>query len=161
MVYLLREREGVDEVLLGWKRSGVGQGKIVAPGGKLEPAETPREAAVREVAEEVGISVDPAQLELIGELTYPFVTKPEWSQKSWAFRVHGDFGEPSPSAELDATWVPRGRIPLHRMWDDAKYWLEDALNGDCVVATFEFGVDETTVVYSDHPAFRGGDTQSR
>ena len=33
------------------------------PGGQVEPGETPRQAAVRELAEEIGLVVDPAALE--------------------------------------------------------------------------------------------------
>jgi mutator protein MutT len=36
------------------------------PGGKMEPGETPQEAAVRETQEETGLAVEP--LELLGEL---------------------------------------------------------------------------------------------
>lgn len=36
------------------------------PGGKLEPGETPREAAVRELAEELGVELDPQALEPVG-----------------------------------------------------------------------------------------------
>jgi 8-oxo-dGTP pyrophosphatase MutT (NUDIX family) len=39
---------------------------FMLPGGKIEPTETPLAAAVREVAEELGITCDPAQLELLG-----------------------------------------------------------------------------------------------
>jgi 8-oxo-dGTP diphosphatase len=53
VVYLVRPRRGMAEVLVGKKRVGVGEGKVVAPGGKLEPGESPPEAAVREVAEEM------------------------------------------------------------------------------------------------------------
>jgi len=31
------------------------------------------------------------------------------------------------------------------MWDDAKYWVPDLLNGVPVVATFQFGSDLSTV----------------
>ena len=33
------------------------------PGGQVEPGETPRQAAVRELAEEIGLVVDPAAIE--------------------------------------------------------------------------------------------------
>jgi 8-oxo-dGTP diphosphatase len=153
VVYLIRGRAGSDEVLLGRKRTGLGEGKIVAPGGKLEPGESPRQAAVREVLEEVGLSIREDDLELVGELQYPFPTREAWTQFSWAFVVRGEFAEPTPSTELDARWYPRDSIPLDRMWDDARYWLPAALNGIRVSATFEFGPDLSTVAWSDHPSF--------
>ncbi|MET0989706.1 MAG: NUDIX domain-containing protein, partial [Glaciihabitans sp.] len=54
--YLLRMTDaGGTEVLLGRKKTGLGTGRLVGPGGKLEPGESARAAAVREVAEEVGL----------------------------------------------------------------------------------------------------------
>jgi 8-oxo-dGTP diphosphatase len=153
VVYLLRDRNGHREVLLGRKRHGLGVGKIVAPGGKLEPGESPSRAAVREVREEVGLHVDERALELVGELTYPFPSKPSWSQKSWAFRAFGDWEEPTPSDELESRWIPLVNIPLAQMWDDARFWLLDALNGTPIISRFEFGSDLTTVVDSDHAGF--------
>jgi 8-oxo-dGTP diphosphatase len=158
VVYLLRHRGGEPEVLLGRKQSGLGVGKVVAPGGKLEVGETPRQAAVREVGEEVGISISEGDLAQIGELTYPFPSKPEWTQKSWVFLATGDFEEPVPSAELQAAWTPTASIPLSEMWDDARFWLPAALDGRSVVATFVFGPDLSTVIDSDHPSFFGGVT---
>ncbi|MCA1942266.1 MAG: NUDIX domain-containing protein, partial [Yonghaparkia sp.] len=51
VVYLVREVPGPDgprsEVLLGRKRTGLGTDRIVGPGGKLEPGESPAQAAAR------------------------------------------------------------------------------------------------------------------
>jgi len=44
-------------VLLIRKKCGLGAGKINAPGGRLEPGETPLEAAIRETREEVNLRV--------------------------------------------------------------------------------------------------------
>ncbi len=156
VVYLIRAGLSGPEVLLGRKLTGLGLGKVVAPGGKLEPGESPKDAAVREVREEVGLNISAESLELVGELTYPFPSTPEWSQKSWAFRATGKFGEPAQSEELAASWIPVAEVPLQDMWDDAKYWLPGALEGFPAVFTFEFGSDLSTVVASDHALFGGG-----
>ena len=52
-----------DEVLLCTNADGT---RNVVPGGRLEPGETPRDAAVREVHEETGWRIDAAALEEIG-----------------------------------------------------------------------------------------------
>jgi len=41
------------QVLLIHKKKGLGAGKINGPGGRLEPGETPEQAAIREVQEEL------------------------------------------------------------------------------------------------------------
>jgi 8-oxo-dGTP diphosphatase len=149
--YLLRAGGQGDEVLLGRKKFGLGEGRLVGPGGKIEPGETPQEAIAREVEEETSLVI--GRVELVGELTYPFPFRPEWSQKSWVFLCRQWEGEPRESDELAPEWFRVSDIPTHLMWDDAGYWLEDALAGRFVRATFEFGEDLRTVSDSDHPEF--------
>ncbi len=131
---------------MGRKKTGLGQGKLVGPGGKLERGETPAEAIVREVAEEVGLAVDANSLECVGEVEYLFPHKVEWSQKSWVFLVNTWTGEPIESAELRPEWHPMDNLPFGEMWDDARYWLGGALGGRLVKASFTFGPDGHTVV---------------
>lgn len=152
--YLLRPGATGDEVLLGRKKFGLGEGNLVGPGGKLEPGETPELAVVREVAEETSLAI--GSVELVGELTYPFPFRPSWSQKSWVFLCREWQGEPQESDELVPEWFPVSAIPVERMWHDAGFWLRDALAGRFVTATFEFGADLRTVSASDHPAFAVG-----
>jgi 8-oxo-dGTP diphosphatase len=135
------------------KLRGLGEGKVVAPGGKLEPGESARDAAVREVAEECGIKIDATSIDLVGELDYSFPFKPSLNQRSWAFVARGDWPEPVASEELTSTWVPLADLPLARMWDDAAYWLEDALSGRFVRASFTFCADLSCVVQSSDPRF--------
>ena len=50
-------------VLMHQRRHGEAEGGLWEfPGGKVDPAETPESALVRELAEELGITVDPADL---------------------------------------------------------------------------------------------------
>jgi len=147
--YLLREASAGTEVLLGRKKTGLGEGNLVGPGGKLEPGESPAAAAVREVREEVGVSIRRQSRLLVGELTYPFTHHPKFSQKWWAFVCREWEGEPTESEELAPEWFPLADIPLDRMWDDAKHWLPSALAGQFVRATFIFGADARTVESSD------------
>jgi 8-oxo-dGTP diphosphatase len=150
VTYLLRESPAGTEVLLGRKKFGLGEGNLVGPGGKLEPGESPADAAVREVFEEVSISIRPQDLMLVGELTYPFTHHPRFSQKSWAFVCREWEGEPVESDELVPEWHLLESIPLDRMWDDAKHWLPHALAGQFVRATFIFGADAQTVASTDY-----------
>lgn len=87
VVYLVRPSRQGDEVLLGRKKTGLGLGKLVGPGGKLEKYETPRQAAVREVREEVGVIVDSDDLVPIGELTYSFPAHPRMESEVVGIRL--------------------------------------------------------------------------
>ena len=147
--YLIRETHDGPQLLLGRKKTGLGLGKLVGPGGKLELGESPVDAVVREVQEEVGITVRVDSLVLIGELTYPFPHRPAWSQKSWAFLCRDWTGVPRESDELWPEWHPLDALPLDEMWDDAKHWLPAALAGQHVVATFTFAEDGNTVERTD------------
>jgi 8-oxo-dGTP diphosphatase len=133
------------EVLLGRKLAGLGIDRLVGPGGKLEPGESPREAAVREVAEEVGLVVDPRDLVPIGEIAYPFVDEPRWSQFSHAFTTDRFAGDPRASDELDPQWFALDVLPVERMWADAALWLPRALAGEFVRATLHFGAGDRVV----------------
>lgn len=55
------------ELLIEVRAEGISQaGDPCFPGGKIEPGESPDQAAARELAEELGIAVDPA--DLLGQL---------------------------------------------------------------------------------------------
>ncbi len=145
MTYLLRSTAAGEEVLLGRKLTGIGAGRVVGPGGKLEPDETPAEAAVREVGEEVGITVTTAALQPVARLEYEFPHRPQWSQASTAFLARDWSGEPLPSRELAPEWFPVGELPLDRMWDDARLWLPRALSGSFVRAACVYAEDNSSV----------------
>jgi 8-oxo-dGTP diphosphatase len=145
VTYLLRSTPAGDEVLLGRKLTGIGTGRVVGPGGKLEPEETAAEAAVREVFEEVGLVVATAALQPVARLSYEFPHRPEWSQASTAFLARDWTGTPVPSRELEPAWFPLATLPLAEMWDDARLWLPRALSGDYVSAFCSYAEDNRSV----------------
>ncbi|SMH35247.1 8-oxo-dGTP diphosphatase [Rathayibacter oskolensis] len=162
VVYVLRESPSGVEVLLGEKRRGLGQGRVVAPGGKLEPGESAERAAVRELAEEVGLIADERDLEPRGRLDYHFPHRPAWSQRSHVFVCRRWSGVVVASSELAADFVPIADVPYSSMWDDARFWLPAVLaSGDSARWIFEFGSDLASVVASDAPGWSGGGVQDR
>ena len=149
--YLLREREGRVEVLLGRKKHGLGEGYFVGLGGKLESGESATDAAVREVFEESGVTVVAGDLDPRGLLTYHFPHREAWSQESNVFVCRTWTGEPAPSDELDPEWFELAAVPFGQMWDDARRWLPAVLAGGRVRRTFVFGADLATVVEERRP----------
>jgi len=57
-----------DKILLGMKKRGFGEGKYNGIGGKVEDGETVKDAAVRELYEEVGVHTN--EMEKIAEITF-------------------------------------------------------------------------------------------
>ncbi|MDR2256107.1 MAG: 8-oxo-dGTP diphosphatase [Arthrobacter sp.] len=144
LVYLLDlERR---RVLLGLKHRGLGTSLILGLGGHVEPGETSAEAAMREVLEEGGVVVDPADLTPVGQVRFRFPFKPSWDQDVDVFTATRWAGEPhAASDEITPRWYAMERPPLERMWDDARYWFPEILAGGTVDATFVFAEDNATV----------------
>jgi len=74
-----------------------GTGRFMLPGGKLEPGESPAQAARREVAEEVGLDV--SDLVLLGEFTAQAANEPDRTVASTVFRA-ALVGEPRALGEI-------------------------------------------------------------
>ncbi|WP_433378042.1 NUDIX hydrolase [Actinoplanes sp. CA-142083] len=71
------------------------------PGGKPEPGETYAEAAAREVREEVGLVLNPADLTLYTEIVAPAHNRPPGTSVHLVCFTGGTFaGTPVPAAEI-------------------------------------------------------------
>ena len=150
VAYLLRRVEGRTEVLLGRKKRGLGTGRYVGLGGKLEAGESALDAIVREIAEEAGVVVQPGDLDRRGDLLYLFPHRESWSQRSTVFVTTRWSGEPVESDELAPAWFALDDLPLDEMWSDARAWLPAVLAGGAVSHEFTFGEDLASVA-SDRP----------
>ena len=124
-------------ILLIEKHRGLGQGKINGPGGRLEPGETPRAAAIREVEEE--IRVRPTGIHPAGELRFQFVSG--YAIHVYVFRADGFSGTPEPTVEATPIWVEVESIPYERMWEDDVVWLPLLLRGQQFSGRFVFDGD--------------------
>ncbi len=120
-------------VLLIRKKRGLGAGKINAPGGKIEPGETPLQAAIRETQEE--IRVTPLGLRELGVLSFQFTDG--YSLYCHVYLADDCEGEPRETEEAVPFWVEIDAIPYAEMWPDDVHWLPLALGEQRFQGFFE------------------------
>ena len=125
-------------VLLMYKKTGLGKGKVNAPGGRIDPGETPLEAVVRECREEVHLT--PKNLEKRMELFFQFTNG--YALYGEAFFCTEWEGEPAESDEADPFWCDLDKIPWDKMWSDDINWLPNALKGKLQRGRYIFDEDD-------------------
>tara|TARA_Y100000310_G_scaffold1020_3_gene1461 strand:+ start:6208 stop:6690 length:483 start_codon:yes stop_codon:yes gene_type:complete len=138
LCYLLKD----DQVLLGMKKRGFGEGKWNGYGGKPEPGESIEEAAIRELEEEAGILIQLQHLEKMAEIDFSFadVSKEKnWDQVVYVFFVRNWEGEPKETEEMKPQWFRINEVPINNMWIDDPHWLPLAFEGKKIKANFVFG----------------------
>lgn len=126
-----------DEVLMIQKRRGLGEDLYNGPGGKVEPGETPVEAAVRETREETGVDV--GRVEKRGDFDFFFGDDHVFC--CHVYVGHDVAGELEASPEAYPEWRARSEIPYDEMWDDDELWLPAVLDGETIRAVFYFDDD--------------------
>ncbi|PCH44731.1 hypothetical protein WOLCODRAFT_78040, partial [Wolfiporia cocos MD-104 SS10] len=134
-------------------------------GGKVDPGETPAEAAVRELQEEAGItaalehrgtlffmsaaSTEAAYVEIYySEEFSGIVTESEEMRPQWflvgegADPVGKAKGDSSATQSLTAEHSAKlPRIPYEQMWEDDRFWLPRMLAGQHFAGRVDLGSD--------------------
>ena len=126
-----------DKMLLIQKKRGLGAGKINAPGGKLEEGESPLDAALREIKEEVGIRVEEATY--AGEHRFQFTDG--YAMHVYVYRSDSYDGEPVETEEAIPFWCDIHEVPYEKMWEDDRHWIPLLLRGERFVGQYVFHGD--------------------
>lgn len=125
-------------ILLILKKRGLGAGKFNAPGGRIEPGETPEAAAIRETREEVRVEV--SRLRGAGELRFQFVDG--YSLHCYLFVAGAWAGTPTETDEAAPAWFTEDALPYDRMWEDDRHWLPLLMSNQAVDGRFVFDGDK-------------------
>ena len=133
LLFVLRD----GRILLIDKKTGLGAGKVNGPGGRIEPGETARDGAIREVQEE--LCVTPTGVQEAGELYFQFVDG--YALHGVVFTATGFDGQLCETYEAAPRWTPLESIPYERMWADDALWLPLLLKGQRFRGYFIFDGD--------------------
>jgi 8-oxo-dGTP diphosphatase len=113
-------------VLMARRRQQEGKLLWAFPGGGIEAGESPEEAAVREVAEEVGLEV--AAVQVLGDRVHP---QSGVHMTYVACRVVAGEASVVDEEELaEVVWLEHGQIPEYVPWglfDKVQAYLDEAL----------------------------------
>ena len=125
------------QVLLIHKKRGLGAGKINGPGGRIEPGESAKECAVRELQEELRIT--PTGVQFAGRLHFQFTDG--FSIRGEVFTATGYEGTPTETDEAVPMWFSTDELPFDRMWADDRVWMPLLLAGKRFEGRFIFEGD--------------------
>jgi 8-oxo-dGTP diphosphatase len=126
-----------DEVLLlaGAPDKKLWAGKYNGLGGHIEPGETPHQAAVREVAEEAGLSVEALTLRAVVHVTLASVP----GVLFFVFTGAAPPGELRASAEGAPVWVARSKLNAFPLVEDLPELLPRVLEpGPLIYGNYTF-----------------------
>ena len=127
-----------NEVLLIHKKTGLGIGKINAPGGKIEINESSLECAIRETQEEV--CVTPEVISKSGELYFQFTD--ELKIHCIVYIAEDFIGVPKETREAKPFWCPINKIPYDQMWEDDVTWFKYLIEKKYFTGKYIFKKDQ-------------------
>ena len=136
VVYIVDKSK--NNILLIHKKTGLGAGKINAPGGRIEKGETPMNAVIRECEEEVFLT--PLYPQKRAELYFQF--KSGYKLYGEIFFAYEWIGKMAETEEAKPFWCSLDEIPWDRMWEDDRHWLPHAIEGKKMRGFYIFDDDD-------------------
>jgi 8-oxo-dGTP diphosphatase len=114
------------------------EGKWNGLGGKLEPDESPLEAAIRELEEEAGLKLSADAFTPLGALQFPNF-KPHKSEDWLVFVFEArvaESGKPwARGPEGDLEWIARERVLSLNLWEGDRHFIPYVLAAKPFVGT--------------------------
>lgn len=138
-----------NQLALAQKLRGFGVGKWNGYGGHVEDGESVTAAAVREVLEESGgsVNINPSDLRQVAKLTFHFFSDQQIREvhvfvaDRWEGELHGseEMSEPQ--------WFAAADLPAIReqMWAADRFWLPVVLEGQSILGIFMYNADGSRV----------------
>ena len=147
LIYAIRN----DKVLLLCRKKEPFIGHWIAPGGKIERGESPRDAAIRELKEETGLSAGHAQLRAVVTETSG---RDDWQWLIFVYRADDPQGAvESDEREGELRWFDvNEELYAVRMPDADKVFLPAVLTDEQIVREFTFRYDDQLNMFSRHTA---------
>ncbi|RJQ25465.1 8-oxo-dGTP diphosphatase [Candidatus Parcubacteria bacterium] len=137
ITFLIKE----NRVVLGRKKQGFGKGNFLGIGGKVEIGEKIEDAAKREILEEIKVELTDVKHRGEIDFYFPHIADEKRNMKVHIFVCESWQGEPRETEEIAPFWFEKNSIPFEQMWDDAKYWLTEILEGKKLKAEFIYDKD--------------------
>ena len=130
-----------DQVLLLKRRKPPYVGHWVAPGGKVDRGESPRECAIRELREETGLCALDAELRALVTETSP---RDDWQWLMFVYRAIGVQGDVvTDEREGELHWFPLGSVFDEPSIPPAdQVFMQDALRESPGTNEYRFTYDE-------------------
>lgn len=119
-------------ICLGYKKRGHGDHYWNGFGGKVEAGETIHASAVRELREESGLQIKPADLVQVADLSFVYQDSVVYGG---IFTVDTWQGTILETEEMKPQWFLKNDIPYENMWRSDRLWLPQVLNGKKLVGT--------------------------
>jgi 8-oxo-dGTP diphosphatase len=134
--YIINEK---NEVLLQHKTRGLGKGKWIGPGGKIDGNESVEQSVKREVFEETNLILEDP--ELVAEIEFIFPGKEDWNLLCYAFLARKFHNKVVASDEGDLQWFKMSELPYAQMWEDDQFWLARTFVGEKMKMRFFYDKD--------------------